>query len=223
MCMEKKKKDLNEEQKPWAVVMYEDNGVDYCFFDTQDEADTKCDANVALGYASEVVNCQSAARRQAIEWVNDKMSASGCYDVASLEKYFDDFAKSGLAIYKLGEADKKYVVSMIHKSVEDLEKAANENLRPFDEVEVEIDEDDFNVRLHTATKVMEACLAKSDMADLCSIAESLEEDGFGVNLVDVNEDEDGFKVHTLRINRFAAAMAKSLCHAVLDSFNEEED
>lgn len=223
MSKENKTKKLNEEQKPWAVVLYDEDGVDYVFFATKDEADAKCDTQVALGYAAEVVECQSAARRQAIEWVNDKMSASGCYDVASLEKYFDDFTNSGLAIYKLGEADKKYVVSMIHKSVEDLEKAANENLRPFDEVEVDIDEDEFNVRLHTASMVMEKCLEKSDMADLCDIAKSLEEDGYGMNLVDEYEDEEGFNVHTLRINRFSAAMAKSLYHAVLDSFNEEED
>ena len=210
---------LNKDQKPWAVVMYDEDGVDYVFFDTKAEADAACDAQVALGYSAEVVDCQSAARRQAIEFVRDKAIRGRMTTPADYDAHYDLWKLSGNAIYDLGEADKKYVISVASKAVaEDMA-----NMDEHEENKVEIDEDEFNVRLHTASMVMEKCLEKSDMADLCDIAKSLEEDGYGMNLVDECEDEEGFNVHTLRINRFSAAMAKSLYHAVLDSFNEEED
>lgn len=210
---------LNKDQKPWAVVMYDEDGVDYVFFATKDEADAACDAQVALGYSAEVVDCQSAARRQAIEFVRDKAIRSRMTTPADYNAHYDLWKLSGNAIYDLGEADKKYVISVASKAVaEDMA-----NMDEHEENKVEIDEDEFNVRLHTASMVMEKCLEKSDMANLCYIAKSLEEDGYGMNLVDECEYEEGFNVHTLRINRFSAAMAKSLYHAVLDSFNEEED
>ncbi len=218
---ENTKKIVNEEQKPWAVVLYDEDGVDYVFFDTKEEADAKCDAQVALGYSAEVVNCKSAARRQAIKSVMDAAMRNRLTSPADYSGYYDLWKLSGDAIYDLGEADKQYVLSVATKAVADA--VDNEAEDEDGEKEVEIDADDFKVRLHTATKVMVACLAKSDLAGLHSIARSLEEGGYGVGITIEEKDEIGLPVSTISISRFSAAMAKSLFDAVLDSFNEEED
>lgn len=208
----KTENSVNPSQKPWAVVRYNDDGVKYAFFDSANEASMMLDKYVADGeYDAHVIDCKAEAIRQAISWVveNAKNDIKKDGEAQPYGNYIKGFKEFGLVVFDLEQDDYEYVLNMAKGAIERwMDERKDE-----EEDAVEVDADEYAMRLDVATMVLDKVLDKCSVDGIIDIAKSMVALG----------DDDVLTDERLNLNRFAAHMAKDLCDCVLDTFEDEDE